>query len=212
MANRSSFVRRLALPAFLVCAALAAVAPSSASAGLLGTGEASYCDTSASQPFESWGDEAWYVLTPGGSFESGAQPWALRNGAKVVSGNETFYVRSTSDTRSLYLPAGGSAISPSTCYALGHWHLRLFVKNVGTSSGSLHVDVVVRSLTGVLSVLDGGTIKGGGTWAPSPKIELLLANVTSLLGNEAVSFRFQTVGTGAAFQIDDVYLDPWKFG
>jgi hypothetical protein len=25
-----------------------------------------------------------------------------------------------------------------------------------------------------------------------------------------VAFRFTPVGAGAAYQIDDVYLDPWK--
>jgi hypothetical protein len=28
--------------------------------------------------------------------------------------------------------------------------------------------------------------------------------------HEAVAFRFTPVGAGAAFQLDDVYLDPWK--
>jgi hypothetical protein len=27
---------------------------------------------------------------------------------------------------------------------------------------------------------------------------------------KAVSFRFRPTGSGAAFQVDDVYLDPWK--
>jgi hypothetical protein len=39
---------------------------------------------------------------------------------------------------------------------------------------------------------------------------LLLSNVTSLIGTRAVAFRFTPVGTGAAYQLDDVYLDPWK--
>ena len=34
--------------------------------------------------------------------------------------------------------------------------------------------------------------------------------VPSLLGTRAVAFRFTPVGYGAAYQIDDVYLDPWK--
>jgi hypothetical protein len=38
----------------------------------------------------------------------------------------------------------------------------------------------------------------------------LLSNLTSILGTKAVAFRFTPVGTGAAYQIDDVYLDPWK--
>ena len=47
-----------------------------------------------------------------------------------------------------------------------------------------------------------------GQWSPSPQVRLLLSNVTSLLGTRAVAFRFRA--SGAAFRIDDVYLDPWK--
>jgi hypothetical protein len=47
-------------------------------------------------------------------------------------------------------------------------------------------------------------------WAPSPDIGLTLTNLCSLLGVKAISFRFRPVGTGAAFQVDDVYLDPGK--
>lgn len=60
------------------------------------------------------------------------------------------------------------------------------------------------------TILDGGTVKGTGAWSPSPRLGLALSNVTSLLGTRAVAFRFTPVGAGAAYQIDDVYLDPWK--
>src|SRR5438046_1181684 len=84
---------------------------------------------------------------------------------------------------------------------------------LGTCSAgaSLRLQVVVpRRLGGLLTVLDGGTVQGGGSWAPSPRLELLLSNVTNLIGTRAVAFRFTPVGLGAAYQIDDVYLDPWK--
>ena len=68
--------------------------------------------------------------------------------------------------------------------------------------------VVVKTLLGVLTVLDGGTVSSNGTWAPSPRVGLLLSNVTSLIGTRAVAFRFKASGT--AFQVDEVYLDPWK--
>jgi hypothetical protein len=85
------------------------------------------------------------------------------------------------------------------------------MRNVGSSSGQLHVQVVVPSLLGgLLTILDGGTVSSGSSWTPSPRLELLLCNVTSLLGTQAVAFRFTPVGAGAAYQIDDVYLDPWK--
>ncbi len=190
--------------------AAAALCVPVANAGLLTTGSASYCDTSASQPFMPWGDSSSYVLTPGGNFEYGSVPWALGGGARVVSGNESYFVGGRRDNRSLLLPAGSSATTGTMCFALGDWHLRLFARNVGSSSGALRVTVIVPSLVGVLTVLDGGTISGDGSWRPSPRVQLLLCNVTSLIGTRAVAFRFTPVGSGAAYQIDDVYLDPWK--
>ncbi len=70
--------------------------------------------------------------------------------------------------------------------------------------------MVVHSLLGVLSVLDGGTIRNTQTWQPSPRLQLLLSNVTCLLGTNAISFAFTPIGSGAAWQIDDVLLDPFK--
>jgi hypothetical protein len=196
----------------LVCAAVAAALTvgSTAHAGLIGTGSASYCDPTASQPFAP-ADMNYYTLMPGGSFESGTVPWALSGGAKIVSGNETLYLHSRQDSHSLYLPAGGSAVTPTTCFALGDWHARFMLKNVGSSTGAVRVQVIVPSLLGgLLTVVDGGTVKAGGTWTPSPRVELLVSNVTSLIGTKAVAFRFTAEGRGAAYQLDDVYLDPWK--
>src|SRR5213078_1989353 len=189
----------------LVVAALAAALTvgSTAHAGLIGTGSASYCDPHSSQPFAP-ADMNSYTLLPGGSFESGTPPWALSGGAAIVNGNETSYLNGKTDKRSLYLPAGGSAVTPTTCFALGDWHVRFMLKNVGSSTGAVDVQVIVPSLLGgLLTVLDGGTVKAGGTWTPSPRVELLL-------GTKAVAFRFTAVGRGAAYQLDDVYLDPWK--
>lgn len=184
---------------------------STAKAGLLGTGSASYCDPTARQVFAPWGDSSYYASLLNGGFEGGSTGWYLSGGAGVVSGNEPFLVGDESDSHSLLLPEGSSAYSGTVCFALGDWHLRFFAKNVGSRTGSLRVQVVVPSLVGgLLTVLDGGTVSGTGTWAPSPRLELALCNVTSLLGTKAVAFRFTPVGVGAAYQIDDVYLDPWK--
>jgi hypothetical protein len=191
------------------CALVALMVTPSAEAGLIGTAPASGCD-SPSKPFAPWGDQANYVLVPGGAFETGDPDWAMSGGAKVVPGNEPFYVRSSKDRRSLYLPRGSSALSPTVCFGLGDWHARFFVRNVGSAQGSLKVDVAVESLLGLVSILDGGSVSGTGVWAPSPRIGLTFTNLCSLLGVKAVAFRFRVVGSGAAFQVDDVYLDPWK--
>jgi len=183
---------------------------SGAKAGLLGTGGGSYCDPTARQAFSPFGDSSYYARLYNGGFESGALGWYLSGGAKVVSGNEPYYLTGTrSDSHSLSLPAGSSAYSSTVCFTLGDWHLRFMAKRL-SSSGGLHVQVVVPSLLGLLTVLDGGTLYGNGSWTPSPRMELLLCNVTSLLGTNAVAFRFTPVGAGSAYQIDDVYLDPWK--
>lgn len=183
-----------------------------ATAGLIGTGSASYCDPYATKAFAAWGDLAYYASLFNGGFENGSAGWTLAGGAKVVSGNEPFYISGDRrDTHSLLLPTGSSAYSGTVCFALGDWHLRLLARNVGSRTGALRVQVVVPSLLGgLLTVLDGGTVSGTGTWAPSPRLQLALCNVTSLLGTRAGAFRFTPVGTGAAYQLDDVYLDPWK--
>jgi hypothetical protein len=191
-------------------AAFALMVTRPAQAGLIFTPPPSGCEA-PSKVFAPWGDYANYTLVPGGSFESGTPAWGMSGGAKVVAGNEPFYVRSASDSRSLYLPSGSAALSPTVCFGLGDWHARFFVRNVGSAPGSLKVDVVVRNLVGgLLSVLDGGTVSTSGTWAPSSRVRLTITNLCSLLGVRSVAFRFRASGSGAAFQVDDVYLDPWK--
>lgn len=190
---------------------IALVAPGQAQAGLLFTGQGAECDPVPSQAFLPWGDTSHYSLVGGGTFEKGETAWDLSGGASIVSGNEPWRVEKDNGTRSLRIPAGGSALSPTACFTFGDWHFRFFVKNVGSSAGTLRAEVVVRNLTGLLSVLDGGVVKADGSWDPSPRVGALLSNVCGLLPTtKAVAIRLRAVGAGAAFQVDDVYLDPWK--
>jgi hypothetical protein len=173
-------------------------------AGLLSTGRGAYCDPNVSRTFEPWGDRAYYMLTPGGSFEPGTPGWRLERGARVVSDNESFYLNSKSDTKSLYMPSGSTAITPTMCFKPGDWHMRFVAKG----EGRVRVTIMVPSLLGLLSILDGGTVRPGETWTPSPKVSLLLTNVGGLLTTRAIALKF-TASNGAS-QIDDVYLDPFK--
>lgn len=165
------------------------------------------CDTNATQAFSRWGDDNYYVLAPGGAFESGDPAWKLNGGAKVVRGNEPFYLHDRSDQQSLFLPDGSTATSPPMCFAPGDWHFRFVV----SGSGSVRVKVVVKSLLGLVSTLDGGTVKAGSTWKPSPTVALLLSNVCGILATDSVSVRLTPVGD-SDLRIDDVYLDPWRVG
>jgi hypothetical protein len=173
-------------------------------AGLLGTGAAKYCDPFSFKVFQPWGDGSNYALMPGGSFEDGTPGWSLSGGAKTIAGNESFYLNTKYDKKSLYMPSGSTATSPTMCFAAGDWHLRF----VNKGSGQVRVTVHVNSLLGLLTVLDGGTVKPGATWAPSPKVGLLLTNVTGLLTTKAISIRL--TASGGTAQVDDAYLDPWK--
>jgi hypothetical protein len=203
-------------PLFVLVAALCALAPAAPAQaegllsgvlpGLVSPSDTpSTCDTTVSQPFARWGDGNYYVLAPGGAFESGDPAWKLNGGAKVVRGNESFYVHSRTDQQSLFLPDGSTATSPAMCFAPGDWHFRFFV----AGTGSVRVKVVVKSLLGVVSTLDGGTVKAGSTWKPSPEVELLLSNVCGILATDSVSLRLTPAGD-SNLRIDDVYLDPWK--
>ena len=60
-------------------------------------------------PFVPWGDFGNYAFVPNGGFENRGTHWNLANGARVVPGNEPFYVHSAWDTSSLSLPAGAVA-------------------------------------------------------------------------------------------------------
>jgi hypothetical protein len=194
---------RLRISLGLACAivALAGLA-SSADARPANTG-ARLCDPNFSRVFLPWNDYAYYMLSPGGSFEAGAPDWALSGGASVVPGNEPFYLHSQQDRQSLSMPAGSSATSPWMCFNPGNWHFRF----VGRGDGRVRVNVRVRGLLGVISILDGGTVWMNSFWQPSPRVSLLLTNIGGLLTTRAISLQFTSV-SGTA-QIDDVYVDPW---
>jgi hypothetical protein len=116
-------------------------------------------------------------------------------------------VRSSFDRYSLYLPAGSTATTPPMCFGLGDWNVRFFSAGTGT----VRVKIVVKSLLGVLSVLDGGSVTSGSTWKPSADVRLLLTNICGLLATDSISLRFVPANT-TGVRIDDVYLDPWKSG
>jgi hypothetical protein len=185
----------------------------SANAGVLVTSEAAKnCNTQVlEQPFKRWADYANYTLVPGGNFESRAPAWTLSR-SKVVSGNESFYVRSSKDSRSLSLGASGVATSRPVCVGLEHPTLRFFARNSGLLTSTLTVEVLFEtSLGAVLSAPIGVVPALTKKWAPTLPLPVV-ANLLPLLPGQktAVAFRFRAVGLGGNWQIDDVFVDPHK--
>jgi hypothetical protein len=196
-------------------AAVAFAFPGAGQAALLGdalpgllspAGGNPVCDPNAYQAFKRFDDDAYYVLMPGGAFEGGPE-WELRRGAKVVRGNEPFYVHAEGDSYSLFLPEGASATTPPMCFAFAHWHVRFFARD-GRDGGRVRVTVLVRSLLGAVSALDAGTVDPASGWRPSPRVGLLLSNLGGLVATDSIQFRFTAVRGDV--QLDDGYLDPWK--
>lgn len=201
------------LSVILLAASVVALGPGPANAsGLL---DASGCsDTPSTQVFSRWLDPLSYRLAPGGSFEGDTSGWTMSAGAKVVSGNETYYLNGPTDTHSASLGAGASATSPATCVSLSEPVLRFVVRSTGSALGVLKVDALYRDGSGVLDVTPVGVVTGlGSNWKPSLPMVLSLGYVPSI-GQDAadVRLRFTVTGLAGAFQIDDVYIDPFGRG
>lgn len=163
------------------------------------------CPDPTAQVFRPWSDFAQYAQVPDGGFEAGASGWTLTGGAKVVPGNEPFFLNSKSDRYSLLLSAGGTATSPPMCIALLSSKMRFLIG--GQAKSTVKVQIIYRGLLSkVLGILDGGTIASDGTWQPSPQISML-GGVLPVLTR---SVQFRLVATSGTIQVDDLYLDPWK--
>ncbi len=173
-----------------------------AEAGLLGGVN---CGSTAAV-FAPWGDRSQYYFTSNGGFESGSTGWTLSGGARVVGGNEPFYLHSSQDKSSLLLPDGAVAASHWLCFGSNTPGIR-FMATSPTGSGTVHVRVVARGLLGVLAILDGGTVQVGSSWAPTIDFGTTFSQLNSaLLGANAIQVVISTRGD---VQIDDLYIDPF---
>lgn len=208
MSKRRTFTR-IALVATFVCA-LAATAGTAAAGG---HGQAGACPaTTTSQPFLPWLDLGSYFAVPGGTFESNLSGWTVSGGAKIVPGNESYYINSRADGNSLSLPSGSKVTSPQVCVSLLSPDIRLFVQNTGSLLSLMNVSVNYTDASGKARTLGLLPLLGTSSWAPSLPT-LFLANINSLLssnGQTWVSFTFSPAGIGGHWQIDDFYVDPIK--
>lgn len=186
-------------------------------AGLLAppANAASTCgDRATSRPFAAWNDNAPYFLAPNGGFEAGSTSWTLGGGARVVSGNEPFYVNSASDRSSLRIPSGGWAETQPFCIDGDEPTVRFFARNTGSVLSQLAVSVTIRTtLLGVTieTTLPLGAVLGTTTtWQPSLATIVGLSANQLLGGTTTISLRFTPLLFGGAWQVDDVYVDPFK--
>jgi hypothetical protein len=199
---------RAAVAALAAAAASAALA-APANAGVL-TESATDCDAPViSHPFAQWGDNASYKPVGDSGFEAGAAGWKLSGGAKVVGGNESYTVAGADDSRSLELPAGSSATSPTVCVGLSEPTLRFFARKNSGLLSTMAVSIKVETSLGLVVTVPIG-VDLGGRWHPTLPM-LMLGNLLPLLPGDKTPVQFQfTPLLGGDWQIDDVYVDPYR--
>lgn len=204
---------RRSLMASLATAALLGTA-TPAHAGALVASAKDCPATSLSRPFARWLDPLNYTLVPGGSFEAGAPDWK-RSKASVVLGNESFFVRSPFDARSLSIAPGGSAQSPVICAGVDHLVMRFFARRNGggllsSLTAPLKVEVLYEDAGGTVRALPLVSVSGGTSWSPGLQVPVV-GNLLPLLPGELTPLAFRFTATGSTgWMIDDVYLDPQR--
>jgi hypothetical protein len=177
---------------------------------------AAACTTqSTSKPFSEWGDTNSYFLASGGDFEGGLLTDWAPVAAGLTAGNEPFYVHSTSDRTSVTLLGGGSVISPPFCVDSTMPYFRFFAHQSARGS-DLKVTLVLLNGTDVLGsqtptvadLADGST----PTWAPTAPLKLTYGLAVPPGQTLTAELLIQAgIGLGR-WQIDDVYVDPYRTG
>jgi hypothetical protein len=166
-----------------------------------------------STPFAQWGDNSNYFLIPGGSFEGTSDQvgWTLSN-ASLTQGNEPFYVNDSGDSQSLTISGGGSATSPFFCVDNTMGSMRFFAQEAGTGAG-LRVLALVQNSDGSVTTVPIGHLLDGSmsSWAPTAPIT---GNTSGLSDDQtlSVAVEFTVRPSAASWQIDDVYVDPYRSG
>ena len=157
-----------------------------------------------------WYDVASYVPSPAGNFEGQLTNWTLGSGSKLVSGNETYYVGAATDRSSLSLGSAAVVTSAPICVGVDYPWMRFFFRNTGAGTATLKVEIRGVTPLGIVKSLITNSYTGSSSWKLSPRILLVdnLAAILSTNGMTPVAFRFTP--SGGNWQIDDVYVDPYR--
>jgi hypothetical protein len=165
-----------------------------------------------SNPFSQWGDSNDYFLVPGGSFEGTSDQvgWTLSN-ASLTTGNEPFNVNDPGDQQSLTINGGGSATSPFFCVDDTMSSLRFFAQQAGGGT-NLRVKALVQNADGGVTAVPVADLADGSmpAWAPTDPLggSGHLPAGTSVM----VALRFRAPVSSGSWQIDDIYVDPYRSG
>jgi hypothetical protein len=205
--------RRWGRIAVAIGAALALTAtPAGARTDTATVSAAPGCESPTLQAFLYAGDKKDYVLAPGGNAEGSLAGWSLTGGASVVAGSAPAVTGARPGAKSLLIPSGGSITSAPMCVAAHSPFFRFQTKNTG-AAGSLKVEILYLDGPKFTGEREAGTITAGSTWAPTNRLSLS-QGIMGVNGNTTsratIAFRFTPVGVGGTWQVDDLYVDPFR--
>lgn len=188
--------RRILATAVTVAAAFAAGLSSGATTSAL----AATCPPPPTPVYAFPGDQTSYVLTTGGAFGTGSPAWALTGGATRVADQAPDPFAPARSTGALYLPPGSSATSPCvTAPGIVGW-VRLYAKSVGAAGGRLSVQIIVHGTTYPTPI-----VTADSAWGAT---QLLQSDAPLYKGAVTYQVRLTPVDPGAAYIVDDVWIDP----
>jgi hypothetical protein len=165
-----------------------------------------------STPFSQWGDSNDYFPVPGGSFEGTSDQvgWTLSN-ASLTTGNEPFNVNDAGDQQSLTINGGGSATSPFFCVDDTMSSMRFFAQQAGAGT-DLRVKALIQNADGSVTAVPIADLPDGSMpdWAPTDS----LGGSGHLPAGSSVmvALRFRAPVSNGSWQIDDIYVDPYRSG
>ena len=107
------------------------------------------------------------------------------------------------------MPVGASATTASICIGDEHETMRFFARS--TTAGTLAVEALyTKPGASQKTVVSLGSVRGTGAWAPTTVLAMRVNTLAGSYGNAMpINLRF-TARTAAAWQIDDVYVDPYR--
>ncbi len=141
-----------------------------------------------------------------------AAGWSLSGGASLVSGSESYFVSGNStDSYSLALPSGSSAMTSQICVTIQDPQLRFFVRNTGDPTAQLMIQAVnLDQSSGKVKTTDLGAVKGSSDWTLSNPVLFKKAIQPGSDGTSLLEFTFTPKDASGNWQIDDLYIDPIK--
>jgi hypothetical protein len=200
------------LLAGIVAALALSATPAVAATATPTASTAAGCTTPTTQAFLFANDRSDYVLAPGGNLEGSLSGWSLTGGAAPVAGSAPAVTGARLGAKSLVIPSGGSVTSAPMCVAAHSPFFRFQARNTGMT-GTLKVEVLYLDGPRYTGEREVGYVRAGSTWAPTNRVSLsqgiMGVNGTST-SQATVAFRFTPVGYGARWQVDDLYVDPFR--